>query len=120
VQITIVQGEAGGIFLREAMDGSCYMGYINANGSYILSVVKNQQQSMLKAGSSAQVGTGQGSSHLLTVIARGSILYLYLDKEFIDQVVDTSNTEGQVGLLASSDQEEPADVAFQNVKIWGL
>jgi hypothetical protein len=119
VRITIIQGEVGGIYLRASKDGNCYLSYISANGSYALSVVKNQQQSMLKAGSSAQLGTGQGSSHLLTVIARGSTLYLYLDKEFIDQVVDTSNMEGQVGLIALSDQE-PTDVAFQNVKIWEI
>jgi hypothetical protein len=118
VQITIIQGETGGIFLR-ASNSSSYFAYIDAGGHYALSVLKDGEPNILKAGNSAKLGTGRGYPHLLTVIARGSTLYLYLDKDFIDQVIDTSSAEGQVGLLASSDQG-PTDVAFQNVKIWGL
>jgi hypothetical protein len=118
VRITIIQGEAGGIFFRTSNNNS-YLGYIDVDGHYALSVIKNGEQSMLKAGSSATLGTGRGHSHLLTVIARGSALYLYLDKDFIDQVVDATSTEGQVGFFASSDQGS-TDVAFQNVKIWEI
>jgi hypothetical protein len=119
IQITIVQGGTGGIFLRSSSNANAYLAYITADGAYALSVVKNEQQNILKAGNFAQSGTGGGSPHLLTVIARGSTLYLYLDKVFIDQSIDTTSTEGQVGLLAASDQK-PADIAFQNVKIWEI
>jgi hypothetical protein len=118
VRITIIQGDSGGMFFRTSTSNS-YLGYIDVNGHYALGVIKNGEQNMLKAGSSAMLATGRGHSHLLTVIARGSALYLYLDKDFIDQAVDTSSAEGQVGLFAASDQG-PTDVAFQNVKIWEI
>jgi hypothetical protein len=118
VRITLIQGETGGVFLR-ILNNNSYFGYINADGSYALSILKNGEQNILKTGSAATLGTGRGHSHLLTVIARGSTLYLYLDQDFIAQAVDVTSAEGQVGFFASSDQG-PADVAFQNVKIWGL
>ncbi|GHO97211.1 hypothetical protein KSF_072590 [Reticulibacter mediterranei] len=119
VQITIFQGDVGGVLLRAPNNANAYLCYIETEGYYTLSVIKDQQQTVLKSSSTPKLDVGRGRPHLFTVIARGSTLYLYLDKNFVDQAIDANYTAGQVGLFAASGQG-PTDVAFRNVKIWEI
>jgi hypothetical protein len=57
--------------------------------------------------------------NLLTVIMRGSNIYLYANKQFLTMVSDSTFTGGYFGLYADTDAyTNSADVAFTNETIW--
>jgi len=119
IQITILKGDSGGVFLRSQNSTNYYLCYLNSDGSYVFSILKDSQQQVLKSDIDSKLVANPRLPHLLTVVARGSTTYLYIDKSFMVQIMDTTYSAGQVGLLASSATGQ-TDVAFQNVKVWGL
>jgi hypothetical protein len=58
-------------------------------------------------------------SYLLTAIARGSSISLYIDKRWVQTVEDSAASSGRIGLMAR-DFNNDADVAFSNVRVWKL
>jgi hypothetical protein len=64
------------------------------------------------------INTGQ-QSNTITVIARGSNLYFYINQQYLDSTTDTNYLSGQVALFGESDTNS-TDVAFSNLKIWTI
>ena len=58
-------------------------------------------------------------AYLLTAIVRGSSISLYIDKQLVMSVEDSSASSGNIGLMAGDFSNE-ADVAFRNVQVWNL
>ena len=58
-------------------------------------------------------------AYLLTVIARGRSISLYVDKQWLATVEDQSSSSGAIGLMAY-DKTQPTEVAFRNMKVWEL
>ena len=121
VEMTIVKGNEGGIIFRaNDKTSQFYFFRISRDGSYALSVSKDDRHntSILYDNSSA-IKTGLGDKNLITVVARGNTLYLYVNKQYISNVVDNSYASGKIGVFASDNSSE-TDVAFTNVQIWTL
>jgi hypothetical protein len=57
--------------------------------------------------------------NLLTVIARGSNIYLYVNNHYLTHVTDSKRLSGAVGVFARSDTTA-TNVQFSNAKIWNL
>lgn len=66
-----------------------------------------------------QFTTFQGDSNILTVVARGSELYLFVNKQLVTEVSDNTYTFGQIGVFAL-DQGNITEVSFSNVQVWQL
>src|SRR5712692_3052810 len=119
VQLTIVKGDLGGLLFRyNSSSQETYAFIIDALGSYAFylftsSGIYNGQ--VLRSGPSLEINAGLGKPNLLTIVARGSDIYMYVNKHFIAKVSDSAYSSGEIGVVAAS-FSSPTDVAFNNAK----
>jgi hypothetical protein len=118
VQVTNFSGEGGGIKLRAASNGKAYSFIVKPEGAY--------QFGSPSAGiipytrvSSSVVHTGYNVSNAITIIARGSTFYFYVNQQYLTSTSDSSQACGEIGLYAL-DWTSPASVSFSNAKVWKL
>jgi transcriptional regulator with XRE-family HTH domain len=125
VQLTITQGDCGGIAFRlkkfEHYDFS-----ICQNGesciTKFVSVSSSDAQSLYCCTSSA-VHTGLGHQNKLAVVANGSTMTFYVNEQQIDQEQDSSYTSGKIALTANPFYNKDAhatEVAYSNARLWTL
>lgn len=121
VQLTFFQGDAGGLIFRYITNGNlgCYLFEITRFGEYTLYSVKGNDSTQLTGGFSHVINTGFYQHNLLTVVAEGSHLYLYVNKQTVASVTNSNYSSGQVALFAGSNAGS-TDVAFNNAQVWAL
>jgi hypothetical protein len=119
VEMTIVKGDEGGIIFRGNDSSSKFYTFgVSSDGLFSLLVTRSTTSNKpLILGPNAAIKTKPGQVNLLTVIARGSNIYLYINKQYVDSVHDTTYSAGEIGVYAS-DSTNPTDVAFNNVQVW--
>lgn len=119
VNLRIVKGDAGGIFFRgDSYYADGYLFEIYQEGSYSLYAY---------TGSSSNQAVMSGTTGLyqydqvnqLTIIAKGTTYYIYLNQHFLQSTTDKTFGEGQIGLVAD-DSREATTVDFTNFKVWWL
>jgi hypothetical protein len=123
VKITILAGDAGGIVFRAlSATGTRLRWGVYADGHYDVAFATGQfQNSLIAKGNSPYLNSGNGQSNVLTIIARGSAVYLYAN----GQVVTTLNmppdapAAGEIGVFAY-DLSNPTEVAFSDLRVWTL
>ena len=121
VQMTILKGDEGGILFRaNPTSYQYYFLIISRSGAYSLYLSKDKQHNLSIAGdNSAAIKTAVGQANLVTAIAKGGTIYLYINKQFVGSVNDSTFGAGQIGVL-SSDNTNSTDVAFNNAQVWKL
>ncbi len=123
VQMKINQGDEGGLVFRSNSNSSLaqfYLFSVNQNGSYRLDVSKDTtHNTSLVADNSSAIKTGTGQTNLLTVVAKGSVMYLYINKQYVASASDSTYSSGMLGVFAS-DTTANTDVSFTNAKVWKL
>ena len=123
VQMTINQGDEGGLVFRSNSNtdiAQYYLFSINQNGTYRLVVSKDSSHNTtLAQDSSPAIKTGINQTNLIAVVAKGSTLYLYINKQYIGSVSDSSYSSGLLGVFAS-DSSTTTDVSFKNAQVWQL
>jgi len=95
---------------------------IDAQGDYDLLTYTGKSGNdtrLLQGGHLLAFKTGLNKPNLITIIARGSDFYLYVNKQFITHAEDSTYSSGQVGLSAG-DLTSPTDVVYNDAKIWIL
>jgi hypothetical protein len=122
VQMTIAQGSAGGLTFRvDNTQSSFYNFTITPDGFYELDLVSGGRLiKILNYGPSLAINTGLNQHNLLTVIARGSTIYLYVNKQNLATVSDSTYRSGSIGLFALKGNTISGDVAFSNAQVWKL
>lgn len=125
VQMKIVQGDCGGMLFREAdlNNGKFYYWRVCQDGAYTLLLYINNTGGTAKTlirSTISSFNTGRNSSNLLTVIAKGQSIYLYVNKQEVDSVNDGTYSQGQPGVSADSLGSTPTDVAYTNAEVWKL
>ncbi|HLI89819.1 MAG TPA: hypothetical protein VKV37_14100 [Ktedonobacteraceae bacterium] len=121
VQMTIVKGDEGGLIFR-ANDAASkfYLFRIGRDGYYSLNISKdNDHNTPIAFDSTQAIKTGLGQPNLLTVVAQGKNIYLYINKQFVGSAVDSTYAGGKIGVFAA-DHTAVTDVAFTNVRVWTL
>ncbi len=113
VHMTILKGDYGGMVFRTNK--------ANPFG-YRLALVRtyadfNYGNTLLAKSTSFKANLNQ--AYVLTVIARGSSLSLYIDKHWMATVEDSSASSGGIGLMAGNFSGD-SDVAFTNAEVWNL
>jgi hypothetical protein len=73
----------------------------------------------LTTGLSPAIKTGLNQPNLLTVIARGSNISLYVNRRYIASVTDNNRSSGLIGVFAQNDGNL-TDVAFSHAQVWNL
>jgi hypothetical protein len=121
VDMKISKGFLAGIVFRYDQVGQrLYAFNISPDGRYFLTSASGSSTSTLAQGTSTSIQPGLSQVNTLAVIARGSTFYLYINKRFVATANDSSSSSGHLGLLAISQQNTSADVAFNNAEIWEL
>lgn len=126
-RITITQGDTGGLIFRfDILDRKAYLFAISpSQGFYLL--VSGQGNSLsqgnariLAGATSSAINTGLNQPNLLTVIARGSTIYLYVNQQYITSVSDSISSAGVIGVFGENSQNGSVDVTFSNIQVWKL
>ncbi len=118
VQMTIVQGDAGGIgFRSDSTKGKGYLFVISQDGKYGLYVFTNASPFLIRSGSNTAINTGLNQSNIVAVVANGSTIDLYVNNQKIESVNDSTYSQGQIGVSAV-ELNNPTEVVFSNAKVW--
>jgi len=123
VQMTINQGDAGGLVFRSNSNrdlAQFYLFSIDQKGGYRLDVSKDQTHSMpIAEDTTSTIKTGLGQLNTLTVIAKGSTIYFYINKQYVGSATDNTYSSGMLGVFAADDTAN-TDVSFSNAQVWAL
>jgi len=124
VQMTITKGDAGGMVFRfpaaagaNSSSLNAYMFIVNVLGESSLVRIHDGEYTSLATKTSSALGKGVNLTIVMTVIARGSVFFLYVNRQFITTVKDTTYQVGLIGLVSLS-FEDPTEVTFHNAQIW--
>jgi DnaJ-like protein len=125
VQMTIIQGDYGGIIFRANGANSKYYYFrIGKDGAYDLTVSHDNTFShdqLLKSGNAPSIiKTGLNQTNLVTVVAKGSDLYLFVNQKFLDQESDSTYKSGQIGVFGGDFASKSADIAYTNAQVWTI
>ncbi len=121
-QVNIVKGDCGGfIFRADTNSGKLYLFEVCTDGSYSLYVYRNfnGDSTQLANASSAAIKSGLNQPNVLAVIAQGSTLTLYVNRQKITSVTNNAFSQGQVGMVADSNSNATG-VVFSNARLWTL
>jgi len=123
VQMTINQGDEGGLVFRSNSNtdlAQYYLFSITQTGGYRLEVSKDStHNTSLAQDTSTAIKTGTGQLNTLTVVAKGSTLYLYINKQYVGSASDSTYSAGVLGVFASN-ASTTTDVSFSNAQVWAL
>jgi hypothetical protein len=120
-QMNIKQGDEGGLIFRgNETNSQFYLFRISQDGSYGLYVSKdNTHNTAIIDDSSSAIKKGVKQNNLITIIAKGSTIFIYINKQYVGSVSDSSYANGEIGVFASNNGHA-TDVAFNNVQVWKL
>lgn len=120
-QMTIIRGDEGGVIFRaNNANSNFYYFRVGHDGYYALFLSKgNNLNTTLAEDVSSAIKTAPGQTNILTVIARGSNLYFFINKQFVASINDNTFTHGAIGVVAG-DLSHPTDVAFTHAEVWQL
>jgi hypothetical protein len=126
VQMTIIKGDAGAIFFRVPHDSlGGYEFIVGQNGIYQLQRWNsNPAQILLGPTFSSVIHRGLGQSNLIAMVAEGSTIRLYVNRQQVDSVTDSTYSRGYIALAAetyiSLTNYHPTEVVYSNAKVWVL
>ena len=120
-QMTIIRGDEGGLIFRSNnANANFYYFRIGHDGYYALFLSKgNKLDTTLAENASSAINTTPGQTNVLTVVARGSNLFFFVNKQFVASVSDNTFSGGAIGVVAG-DISHPTDVAFTHAEVWLL
>ncbi|MBV9232149.1 MAG: hypothetical protein JOZ18_22760 [Chloroflexi bacterium] len=61
-----------------------------------------------------------GQTNLIAVVAQGSTITLYVNRQQIASVTDSSYSHGNIAVVAKSTDGNAAEVAYSNARVWSL
>jgi len=127
-QMTFVKGNGGGLFFRAIFlpDGirlqQFYYFSVIPDGYFGLTVggfdssLNHDKFHFLTSSYSSAIKRGLGQTNLLTVIALGNDIYLYINKQYAAHVFDSTSNAGSIGVIG----EVGSDEAFRYAQVWSL
>ncbi|MFL5626679.1 MAG: hypothetical protein ACJ788_13930, partial [Ktedonobacteraceae bacterium] len=90
------------------------------NGMYSLYRFSSKEDRQeLQSGSSSSIKTGLNQVNLLSIVARGAQIAVFVNNQPIAEINDSTYQKGQIGLAADEDNNT-TDVAYTNVQVWTL
>jgi transcriptional regulator with XRE-family HTH domain len=121
VQLTITQGDCGGITFRDDSNHKLYKFTICRYGTYFVDKYMSASSAIgLRRSKSSAIRTGLGQQNKIAVVAYGSMMTFYVNEQQVDQVEDSSYNSGKIALIASARYFHVTDVAYSNAKLWRL
>jgi serine/threonine protein kinase len=123
VEMTIIQGDAGGIVFRaNSANSNFYYLRLDSDGFYALRLYVDgtgATSRLLKSGFSTEIALGPNETNLLAIVARNDTMDVYVNKQYLASVTDSTYSMGQIGVTAE-DLTNSTEVVFSNAKVWKL
>lgn len=125
VSMKITKGDAGGVIFRANRDsGAKYTFIVGSDGGYAVDVYKSNSGSdskRLTSGVSQAVKQGANQTNLITAIAKGGTLTLYVNHIEVTTLNDSTLGSGQVGFISYPyTHGRPTEVLYNDMKVWTL
>ncbi len=119
VTMQIAKGDFAGITFRGDDANSKYYSFIfSQDGSYILFLyTSGTHPKTLKTGTASQFNTSSGQSNDIGVVARGSSITLYANKQEIATLTDSTYSSGQIGTVVYNTGNS-VEAIYSNLKVW--
>lgn len=116
-QVAIVSGDMGGLMFRSnSIIRQGYLFGFSQDGRYsLINLGENYQ--ILANGSSTALKKGLNQINLIAVIAHSSNIYLFVNRQYIGNVIDQTYQSGLIGIFVSESQK-PTEVAFSHMQVW--
>ena len=121
VSMSIVKGDIGGITFRgDDANSKFYTFIVGQDGSWGLFVYRQASSpTVLKSGTSTDINLGHFQSNLIAAVAMGNTISLYVNKQVLATVTDTTYTSGQIGFIGYG-SSELTDISFSNAELWSI
>lgn len=117
----ITKGDQGGItFCVNTHTGNFYAFIVSQSGSYALILYQDTQAiKTLAQGTSTAIRTGIGQSNLLAVRVANGTITMFINRQPLPPVNDSTYTIGAIGAIAAS-SGDPTVVDFTDAEVWKL
>lgn len=123
VEMTIIKGDRGGLIFRSDKGNTKFYYFrVNQDGLYSLLVyvdTTGTNARILAHGSTPGFTTGLDQTNLVGVVARGDAISLYVNKQLVTSVTDSTYSSGAIGVTADPNTN-PTEVIYTNAKVWKL
>lgn len=123
-QVSIVQGDTAGLIFRaDSLAQKQYLLGITSSGVYMVALANEPsdlQVHVIAGGISSVINRGLNSPNQLTIIARNSTFYIYINHQFVSQVNDATYSFGAIGLFSADSDGNPTEAVFNNVRLWSI
>jgi eukaryotic-like serine/threonine-protein kinase len=119
VQMTMVQGDQGGLIVQDATHNISYYFILSQNGQYSLAYYINKTPTSLSTGTAPSFNTGFGQINLIQVSVTSNNIALYVNNQFIQNVGISTYGFGYIGVFVR-DLQNPTEAIFRDVKAWNF
>jgi serine/threonine protein kinase len=120
VQMTLTQGDLGGLIVRDDTHDISYYFRFRQNGDYdfvYYNSSSSKAQGPIVASNASPFQTGYNQSNLIGVVVRSSSIQLYVNRQYIDSVNVGNYGSGYIGVFVT-DKGNPTGAIFSNAKVW--
>jgi len=118
VQMTILQGDGGGMVFRDDGAGHNYLFFVNANGTYQVEI-NGGAQVLIYDQSTTAIIKNVNNTNTLDAVVIGNNVDLYINKQFVYSFSAQVSATGKIGVLAVN-VSNPTTVEYKDVKVWRL
>lgn len=128
VKATILSGDSAQIYFRgSTVLATGYSFAIDTTGFYQLvrlgsgTLTSNGYTTLLQ-GTSGAIARGYHQANTLVVVAQGSTISVYVNRQMLGSINDTNFSKGEMALVSStySNHSGSTEVAFSDLRIWQL
>ena len=123
VDMNITSGDRGGLLFRaDSANTKLYYLRLSQTGAYSLFLYVDNTGTnarTLDHGTLSNFNTGTNQKNTIGVVARGSSIALYVNKQLVNTINDSTYSSGEIGLTAES-LTSATEVVYSNLMVWGL
>lgn len=110
-----------GVIFRRVDNNNFYLFNVSSDGYYGLRMlVDDEWEEIIQWDRTDAIGSVEGSSNRLGVLARGPRISLYVNNTLLGEVADDTFSAGKIALAAGTFEEAGVEIAFDNLRLWRL
>lgn len=121
VQMTMVQGDQGGLIVQDDTHSISYYFILSQNGQYSLAyyIGNNKKPTNLTTGTAPSFNSGFGQINFIQVSVTSNNIALFVNNQFIQNVGISIYGFGYIGVFVK-DVQNPTEAIFRNAKVWNF
>jgi hypothetical protein len=120
VQMTITQGDAGGVVFRtDDANNNYYYFRIDLSGNYELDNFDSNGGHKISGGTSSAIHAQLNQPNIIGIVAQGGTINAYVNMQHIATFHDSKLAQGRVG-VAAEDVNHSTTASFSDAKVWIL